>query len=59
MYKINEESSYQSLYSNEDIIEALGEIDVYDEKKKSFVKTIPTKSKTLTIRQAKSLERLL
>lgn len=38
MYKINEESSYQSLYSNEDIIESLGEIDVYDEKTKGFVK---------------------
>ena len=38
MYKINEESSYESLYSNEDVIEALGEIDVFDKGKNAFVK---------------------
>ena len=38
MYKINEESTYESLYSNEDIIEKLGEVDVYDHEKNTFVK---------------------
>ena len=38
MYRINEEATYESLYSNEDIIEKLGEIDVYDSEKKEFVK---------------------
>ena len=38
MYKINEESTYESLYSNEDIIEKLGEVDVYDHEKNAFVK---------------------
>ena len=27
---LNEASSYESLYSNEDIIENLGEVDIYD-----------------------------
>lgn len=35
---LNEASTYESLYSNEDIIEKLGEVDVYDYKKKSYVK---------------------
>ena len=35
---LNEASTYESLYSNEDIIEKLGEVDIYDYKKKSYVK---------------------
>ena len=35
---LNEASTYESLYSNEDIIEKLGEIDVYDREKKAYVK---------------------
>ena len=27
---LNEASAYESLYSNEDIIEKLGEVDIYD-----------------------------
>lgn len=33
-----EGNAYQSLYSNEDIIEKLGEVNVYDSSSKSFVK---------------------
>ena len=39
---LNEEKTYEELYSNEDVIEKLGEIDVYDSEKKSFVKMDPT-----------------
>ena len=35
---LNEASTYESLYSNEDIIEKLGEVDVYDYEKKAYVK---------------------
>lgn len=35
---LNEASSYESLYSNEDIIEKLGEVDIYDYEKKTYVK---------------------
>ena len=35
---LNEASSYESLYSNEDIIENLGEVDIYDYEKKTYVK---------------------
>ncbi len=35
---LNEESTYKSLYSNEDIIEKLGEVDIYDYEKKTYVK---------------------
>ena len=35
---LNEASTYESLYSNEDIIEKLGEVDVYDYEKKTYVK---------------------
>jgi hypothetical protein len=37
MYRINEDMSYASMYSNEDIIEALGEIPVFDSGKRAFV----------------------
>ena len=33
---LNEASAYESLYSNEDIIEKLGEVDIYDYEKGSF-----------------------
>lgn len=36
MYRINESSAYESLYSNEDIIEKLGEIPVYNKDKRAF-----------------------
>ena len=35
---LNEASSYESLYSNEDIIEKLGEVDIYDYGKKTYIK---------------------
>ena len=35
---LNEASSYESLYSNEDIIEKLGEVDIYDYEKKTYIK---------------------
>lgn len=35
---LNEASTYESLYSNEDIIEKLGEVDIYDYEKKTYVK---------------------
>ena len=35
---LNEASTYESLYSNEDIIEKLGEVDVYDYEKKTYIK---------------------
>ena len=35
---LNEASTYESLYSNEDIIEKLGEVDIYDYGKKAYVK---------------------
>lgn len=35
---LNEASTYESLYSNEDIIEKLGEVDVYDYEKNAYVK---------------------
>lgn len=35
---LNEASTYESLYSNEDIIEKLGEVDIYDYEKKAYVK---------------------
>ena len=35
---LNEASTYESLYSNEDIIENLGEVDIYDYEKKTYVK---------------------
>lgn len=35
---LNEAATYESLYSNEDIIEKLGEVDVYDYEKKAYVK---------------------
>lgn len=35
---LNEASTYESLYSNEDIIEKLGEIDIFDYKKNAYVK---------------------
>ena len=35
---LNEANAYRSFYSNEDIIEKLGEVDVYDSSTKSFVK---------------------
>lgn len=35
---LNEAATYESLYSNEDIIEKLGEVDVYDYEKKGYVK---------------------
>ena len=35
---LNEASAYESLYSNEDIIENLGEVDIYDYEKKTYVK---------------------
>lgn len=36
-YPLNEASTYESLYSNEDIIEKLGDVKVYDSEKKEFV----------------------
>ena len=36
-YPLNEASTYESLYSNEDIIEKLGDVRVYDSEKKEFV----------------------
>ena len=36
--KLNEASSYDTIYSNADAIEALGEVDVFDEKSKGFIK---------------------
>ena len=35
---LNEASTYESLYSNEDIIEKLGEVDIYDYEKKAYIK---------------------
>lgn len=35
---LNEASTYESLYSNEDIIEKLGEVDIYDYGKKTYIK---------------------
>ena len=35
---LNEASTYESLYSNEDIIEKLGEVDIYDYEKKTYIK---------------------
>ena len=35
---LNEASAYESLYSNEDIIEKLGEVDIYDYEKKAYIK---------------------
>lgn len=35
---LNEASAYESLYSNEDIIEKLGEVDIYDYGKKTYIK---------------------
>lgn len=35
---LNEAATYESLYSNEDIIEKLGEVEVYDYEKKAYVK---------------------
>ena len=35
---LNEASAYESLYSNEDIIEKLGEVDIYDYEKKTYIK---------------------
>ena len=35
---LNEANAYQSLYSNEDVIEKLGEVDVFDSTTKKFVK---------------------
>lgn len=35
---LNEAATYESLYSNEDIIEKLGEVDVYDREKEAYVK---------------------
>ena len=34
---LNEASTYESLYSNEDIIEKLGDVDVYDYEKKTIL----------------------
>ena len=39
---LNEASTYESLYSNEDIIEKLGEVDVYDYEKKAYIKMNPS-----------------
>ena len=38
LYPINEANSYKSMYSNEDIIVKLGEVDVFDSGTKKFVK---------------------
>ena len=35
---MNEANAYQAIYTNEDIIEKLGEVDVYDSKKREMVK---------------------
>lgn len=35
---LNEAATYESLYSNEDIIEKLGEVDIYDYDKKAYIK---------------------
>ena len=35
---LNEAATYESLYSNEDIIEKLGEVDIYDYDKKEYIK---------------------
>lgn len=39
---LNEANAYKSFYSNEDVIEKLGEVNVYDSETKSFVKMNPT-----------------
>jgi len=40
--RLNESTNYDSTVGNEDIIEKLGEIDIFDEKKKEYVKVKTT-----------------
>ena len=41
-YKLNEEKSYEELYSNEDVIESLGVVQVFDESKKTYIEMDPS-----------------
>lgn len=41
-YKLNEEKSYEELYSNEDVIEGLGVVQVFDESKKEYIEMDPS-----------------
>lgn len=41
-YRLNEEKSYEELYSNEDVIEKLGVVPIWDAEKKAYIEMNPS-----------------
>ena len=42
LYRLNEEKSYEELYSNEDAIEKLGVVQIWDEEKRAYIEMNPS-----------------